>query len=115
VLREFSGVLREMYGVLREMYGVLREIYGVLREIYGVLREIYGVLREMLGIERNEITGDLGKLHIEGLQDLYCSLDIVWLMKFKSIIRKEKFIWNLFGNLERKRPSRKQTIDVKLT
>jgi hypothetical protein len=39
------------------------------------------VLREIFGPKRDEVTGEWGKLHNEELYDLYCSLNIVWVIK----------------------------------
>jgi hypothetical protein len=39
------------------------------------------VLREIFGSKRNEVTGEWRKLHNEELHDLYCSLDIVRVIK----------------------------------
>jgi hypothetical protein len=35
----------------------------------------------MFGPRRDEVTGDWRKLHIAELNDLYCSPNIVWIMK----------------------------------
>ena len=39
------------------------------------------VLRRTIGPKRDEVTGEWSKLHNEELNDLHCSLDIIWLMK----------------------------------
>ena len=39
------------------------------------------LLRRIFGPKRDEITGEWSKLHNEELNDLHCSLDIIWLMK----------------------------------
>jgi len=36
------------------------------------------MLRRILGVKRDEITGESRKLHIEELNNLYCSTNIVW-------------------------------------
>jgi hypothetical protein len=39
------------------------------------------VLRRIFGPKRDEVTGDWRKLHNEELNDLYCSPNIVWVIK----------------------------------
>ena len=39
------------------------------------------VLRGIFGLERDEVTGELRKLHNEELNDLYCSPNIVRVIK----------------------------------
>jgi hypothetical protein len=39
------------------------------------------VLREIFGTKRDEVTGEWRKLHNEELYDLYCSPDIIQVMK----------------------------------
>ena len=39
------------------------------------------VLRRIFGPKRDEVTGDWRKLHNEELSDLYCSPNIVWVIK----------------------------------
>jgi hypothetical protein len=41
------------------------------------------VLRERLGPKGDEVTGEWRKLHNEKLNDLYCSPDIVWVIKLR--------------------------------
>ena len=43
------------------------------------------VLRKIFGPTRDEITGDWRKLHNEELNDLYCSLSIVRVIKWKRM------------------------------
>jgi hypothetical protein len=43
------------------------------------------VLRRMLGPKRDEVTGEWRKLHNEELNDLYCSLNIVWVIKSRRM------------------------------
>ena len=38
------------------------------------------VLRRIFGPKRDEVTGEWRKLHIEELNDLYCSPNIVWMI-----------------------------------
>jgi len=40
-----------------------------------------GVLRGIFGLKRDEVTGEWRKLHNEDLNDLYCSPDIVRVIK----------------------------------
>ena len=44
-----------------------------------------GVLRRIFGHRRNEVTGEWLKLHNEELNDLYCSPDIVWVIKSRRM------------------------------
>jgi hypothetical protein len=39
------------------------------------------VLRKILVLKREEVTGDRRKLRNEELNDLYCSLSIIWMIK----------------------------------
>jgi hypothetical protein len=39
------------------------------------------VLRRIYGPRRDEVTGEMRKLHNEKLNDLYCSPNIVWVIK----------------------------------
>jgi hypothetical protein len=39
------------------------------------------VLRRIFGPKRDKVTGEWRKLHTEELNDLYCSPNIVWVMK----------------------------------
>jgi hypothetical protein len=39
------------------------------------------VLRRIFGPKTDEVTGELRKLHDEELNDLYCSPNIVWVIK----------------------------------
>ena len=43
------------------------------------------VLRRVFGPKRDEITGEWRKLHNEELSDLYCSFNIVRLMKSRRV------------------------------
>ena len=43
------------------------------------------VWRRIFGPEKDEETGEWRKLHSEGLNDLYCSPNIVWVIKSKRI------------------------------
>ena len=40
-----------------------------------------GVLRRIFGVKRDEVTGEWRKLHNEELNDLYCSPNIVRVIK----------------------------------
>jgi hypothetical protein len=40
-----------------------------------------GVLRRIFGSKRDEVTGEWTKLHYEELNDLYCSPNMVWVIK----------------------------------
>jgi len=42
-------------------------------------------LRGILGPKRDEVTGEWRKLHNEELNDLYCSPNIVWVIKWKQM------------------------------
>jgi hypothetical protein len=43
------------------------------------------VLRRIFGLRRDEVTGELRILHNEGLNDLYCSLNIVLVIKSRRM------------------------------
>jgi len=42
-------------------------------------------LRRIFGPKRDEITGEWRKLHIEELDDLYSSLNIIWVIKSRRM------------------------------
>jgi hypothetical protein len=41
------------------------------------------VVRRIFGPKRDEVTGKWRKLHNEELNDLYCSPNIIWVIKLK--------------------------------
>jgi len=43
------------------------------------------VLRRIFGTKRDEVTGELRKLHNEELNDLYCSLNIIRVIKSRRM------------------------------
>ena len=43
------------------------------------------VLRRIFGLERNEVTGEWRRLHSEELNDLYCSPNIVQVVKSRRM------------------------------
>ena len=43
------------------------------------------VLRRVFGSKREEVTGEWRKLHNEELNDLYCSPNIVWMIKWRRM------------------------------
>jgi len=43
------------------------------------------VLRRIFGPKRDEVTGELRKIHIEELHDMYCSPNIVWVIKSRKM------------------------------
>ena len=43
------------------------------------------VLRRIFGPKRNEVTGEWRKLHNEELHDLYCSPNIIWVIKMRRV------------------------------
>jgi hypothetical protein len=49
------------------------------------------VLRGIFGPTRHEVTGEWRKLHKEELNDLYCSSNILRMIKFKRM----KWAWNV--------------------
>jgi hypothetical protein len=71
------------------------------------------VLRRIFGPKRDEVTGEWRKLHNEKLNDLYCSLNIVWVMKLRRMrwaehvacMGETRGIYrDVVGKPERKRP-----------
>ena len=42
------------------------------------------VLRRLFGAKRDEVTGEWRKLHNEELNNLYCSYNIVWVIKIEK-------------------------------
>jgi hypothetical protein len=74
------------------------------------------VLRKIFGPKRDEVTGEWRKLHEEELNDLYCSPNIVRVIKSRRKRRVghvagmgggERGIRVLVGKLEAKRPFRR--------
>jgi hypothetical protein len=43
------------------------------------------VLRKIFVLKRGEVTGDWRKLCNEELHDLYCSLNIIWVIKSRTM------------------------------
>jgi hypothetical protein len=43
------------------------------------------VLRGIFGLKRGEVKGEWRKLHNEELNDLYCSPNIVWVIKLRRV------------------------------
>ena len=71
------------------------------------------VLRRIFGPRRDEVTGDWRRLHNEELNDLYCSPNIVWVIKSRRMrwaghvarMGEEREVYRvLVGKPERKRP-----------
>ena len=71
------------------------------------------VLRRIFGPKRDEVTGECRKLHNEEFNDLYCSPNIVWVIKCRrirwarhvaSIGERRDVYWVLVGKSEGKRP-----------
>jgi len=56
------------------------------------------VLRRIFGPKRDEVTGEWRKLHNEELNDLYCSPNIVRVIKSKRI--DGRGIWRMWGRGE---------------
>ena len=84
-----------------------------LREKRGLRVFENRVLRRIFGIERNEVTGDWGKLRNEGLNDLYYSPNIVrvdisrimrWAGHVARVGEKRSVYRGLVGKHEGKRP-----------
>jgi hypothetical protein len=44
-----------------------------------------GVLRGIFGSKKDEVRGDCRKLHNEELHDLYCSPNIIWVIKWRRM------------------------------
>jgi len=71
------------------------------------------VLRRIFGLRRDEVTGEWRRLHNEGLNDLYCSPNIVWVIKWRRMrwsghvarMGEERVVyWVLVGKPEGRRP-----------
>jgi len=72
-----------------------------------------GAMRRIFGLKRDEVTGELRKLHNEELNDLYCSSNIVQVIKVRIMRwaghvarmgRGEAYSGFLVGKLDGKRP-----------
>jgi hypothetical protein len=62
------------------------------------------VLRRIFGPKRDEVTGEWRKLHNEELNEMYCSPNIVWVMKSRMrwaghVARGEAYTGFWWGNL----------------
>jgi len=69
-----------------------------------------GVLRGIFGAERDGVTGEWRKLHNEELNDLYCSHNIVRVIKWRRTrwaghVARMGEIRDLVGKTERNRPT----------
>ena len=65
-----------------KLLAILTGLYvGIIGHIHitGVFEN--RVLRRIFGPKRDEVTGEWRKLHNEELNDLYCSPNIVWVIK----------------------------------
>jgi len=71
------------------------------------------VLRRIFGPRRDEVTGELRRLHNGELNDLYCSPNILWVIKSRRIrwvghvarMSEERGVYRiLMGKLEGRRP-----------
>ena len=69
------------------------------------------MLRRIFGSRRDEVKGEWRKLHIEELKDMYCSPNIVWVIKSRRIRwagnvphmgRREVYTGFWWGNLRGK-------------
>jgi hypothetical protein len=56
-----------------------------LREEFGLRVFENRVLRRILGTKRDEVTREWRQLHDEELNDLYCSPNIVWVIKWRRM------------------------------
>jgi len=52
-----------------------------LREEHTLRLSESRVLREVFGTRRDEVTGEWKRLHNDGLKDLHCSPNIIWVSK----------------------------------
>jgi hypothetical protein len=70
------------------------------------------VLRRIFGLKRDEVSGEWRKLHIEELNDLYSSPNIVrviksrrmWAGHLAHMVVSRSVYWDLVGKPEGKRP-----------
>jgi hypothetical protein len=52
-----------------------------------------GVLRGIFGTKGVEVTGEWRKLHVEELNDLYCSLNVIRVIKWKELGGRPRQRW----------------------
>jgi hypothetical protein len=57
----------------------------MLREEYRLRAFENGVLREIFGAKRDKVTGEWRILHYKELNDLYCSPNIIWVIKSRRM------------------------------
>ena len=68
------------------------------------------VLRRILGPRRDEVTGEWRRLHNEELNDLYCSPNIVWVIKSRRMrwtghvarMGEERVVYRVLGGGNRR-------------
>ena len=53
------------------------------------------MLRRIFGAKRDEVSREWRKLHFEELNDLYCSPNIVWVIKIKKNGRGMYRVWRI--------------------
>jgi len=58
-----------------------------LREERGLRVFENRVLSRIFGSRRDEVTGEWTKLHNEELNDLYCSINVIWVIKSRRMGR----------------------------
>jgi hypothetical protein len=54
------------------------------------------VLRRIFGPKSDKVTGEWRKLNYEGLNDLYCSPNIIWMIKY-GIMKWAKHVASRYG------------------
>ena len=57
----------------------------ILREELRLIVSENRMLRGVFGTKRDEVTGEWRKLHGEELNDLYCSPNIIWVIKSRRM------------------------------
>jgi uncharacterized membrane protein len=60
------------------------------------------VLREIFGPKGDEVTGEWRKLHNEELNDLFCSLNIAWVIKIEKNEMGVRGVCSLYGGEKRR-------------
>ena len=74
-----------------------------LREVRTLRVFENGVFMRIFGPKRYDVTGEWTKLHNEGLKDLYCSPNIVWVFKSRvvcgacSTMEEKRGVYRVFG------------------
>ena len=110
-VQKFSWQDRKLYCLLFCMGVKLGRSHWEGNFGWGCLRT--GCWVEYSGLKRDEVIEEWRKLHNDELNDLYCSPNIVWVIKWRRMrwaghvvrmVERRSIYWVLVGKTEEKRP-----------